>query len=66
MIFAAILSALVLLGAAWGAAAAPQYSSYHPDHLENAHYHVHHHHHNDQLIEESSHLAKLEDPEAKR
>ena len=60
MTFAAILSASVLLGAAWGAAAAPQYSSY-DHHLGNAHYHVHHHHHHDSI-----HNAGLEDSEAKR
>ena len=73
---AAILSATVLLGAAWGAAAAPQYlSNYagpHPVHLdseESAHYHFHHfhhHHHELQHMEVSSRSAELEDPGAEK
>ena len=69
---AALLSATVLLGAAWGAAAAPQYlSNYvpHPVHLEDSaqyhFHHLHHHHHHElQHMEVSSRSAELEDPDA--
>ena len=67
---ATIFSALVLLGAATGGTAAPQYSSgFYHHYLENAHYHHLHRHHYDDLSpykEESSHNVEQEDAEAIR